>query len=171
MPLNEVVMGLHWSPTEPDASGATKPANLDAMCALLDTNGHTLEVIRPARPRNANGSNIHTGDSATGASEWDDERIFVFLDVLPQAVHALAFVVASVDGRPFCDIAGASCHISDHRTEDELIRVDLTALGHKTAHCVATLRRTPTGWQVYSGPPLLPDASLEALLPQAPKSS
>lgn len=163
-------MGLHWNPAQRDASGATRPANLDALCALLDADGHTVEIIHPERPQNANGSIIHTGDSASGASVWDDERIFVFLDALPEAVQTLAFVVASVDGRPFCDIAGASCHVSDHRTEDELIRVELTALGNETAHCVATLRRTPTGWQAQAGAPPVLDSSLEALL-QAPKSS
>lgn len=168
--LHEVVMGLHWSPIEPDASGATKPANLDAMCALLDTNGHTLELVRPAHAQNASGSISHTGESAAGASVWDDERIFVFLDALPQAVQALTFVVASVDGRPFCDIAGASCHVSNHRTEETLISVDLTALGRETAHSVATLQRTPTGWQVHSGPPLARDARLQEILLQRSKS-
>jgi len=143
--LKEVVMGLHWTP--PEAGAATEPADLDALCVLFDGHQRVLEVVCTAHPRNANGSVIHTGDSRTGASEWDDERIFVFLEALPEAVSSLAFVVASVTGRAFSEVRGASCHISDHVTEHEWIRLPLTNLGQHTAHCVVTLQRGPTGWR------------------------
>lgn len=142
--LKELVMGLHWTPTE--ASSAAKPADLDALCVLFDGHERVLEVVCPAHPRNGNGSVIHTGDSRRGASEWDDERIFVFLDALPEPVSSLAFVVVSATGRAFSEVRGASCHISDRFTEHEWIRLELTNLGQQTAHCVATLYRGPAGW-------------------------
>src|SRR5688572_2562453 len=81
---SQIVMGLHWDPPQEDAVG--EPDDLDALCVLLDTQGGVVEVIHPDHPRNLNGSVVHTGDSRTGASTWDDERIFVFLEALPETV-------------------------------------------------------------------------------------
>lgn len=139
----EIVMGLHWDPlTDGD------PNDLDALCVLFDEQRRVLEVIHPGHPRNTNGSVVHTGDSTTGASAWDDERIFVFLEALPEVVSALTFVVVSVTGRFFGEIPGASCHVSDRVTEGERLRLDLTGLEAQMAHCVATLYRSPTGWKI-----------------------
>jgi stress response protein SCP2 len=149
--LKEIVMGLHWHPQEPGASASRAPANLDALCVLFDEEGRVVEVVHPGRPSNANGSVLHTGDSPTGASKWDDERIFVFLEALPDSVSALAFVVASANGHVFSEVPGASCHVSDRVTEREWIRLDLTALGKHREHRVATLRRSPVGWQISPG--------------------
>jgi len=146
--LKEIVMGLHWHPQERHATAGKEPANLDALCVLFDAAGRVLEVIHPGHRRNANGSVVHTGDSPTGASEWDDERIFVFLEALPEAVSALAFLATSVNGRAFREIPGASCHVSDRVTERELLRFDLTALVDHTAYCVATANRGPMGWTI-----------------------
>lgn len=144
--LKEVVMGLHWTPIE--AGAATEPADLDALCVVFDAHKRVMDVVYANHPRNANGSVIHTGDSRTGASEWDDERIFVFLEALPEAISSIAFIVASVAGRPFSEVRGASCHISDHATDHEWIRLQLTDLGQHTALCVATLQRDPAGWRL-----------------------
>ncbi|OGA70463.1 MAG: hypothetical protein A3G81_13825 [Betaproteobacteria bacterium RIFCSPLOWO2_12_FULL_65_14] len=143
-----MVMGLHWHPQEPGASTSQRPANLDAQCVMFDEEDRVLEVVHPGRLSNANGSVLHTGDSRTGANEWDDERIFVFLEALPGSVSALAFVVTSADGRIFSKVPGASCHVSDRVTEREYLRLDLTALGEQKEHRVAMLRRSPAGWQV-----------------------
>ena len=151
MDLKDVVMGLHWSPPPERGRLSVEPANLDAICVLLDARGKRLDGIGPGRLANANGSVIHTGDSRTGASVWDDERIFVFLDALPPAVHEVVFSVVSSDQRPFCDVAGASCHLSDCRTEEELLKVELTALGHLTEYCVVTLQRSLSGWSIRAG--------------------
>ena len=143
--LKEVVMGLHWAP--PESGAAAEPADLDALCVLFDAHRRVQEVVCAIHPRNADGSVIHTGDSRTGASEWDDERIFVFLEALPKTISSIAFVVISVTGRAFSEVRGASCHVSDHVTEHEWIRLQLTDLGQHTAHCVATLQRGPAGWR------------------------
>ena len=79
---------------------------------------------------------------------WDDERVFVFLPVLPDTVESVVFRVVSPDGRPFCDIPGARCHISDYTTEEELLSVQLTTLGTLSEHSVATLQRTGSGWRL-----------------------
>jgi len=144
--LREVVLGLHWDP--PNGTAASRLADLDALCVLCDSRDRVLEVIHPAHPRDAAGSVIHTGDSRTGASSWDDERVFVFLDALPQAVSTLAFVVASAAGQSFDEVPGALCHVSDRLSETEWVRIDLTSLVGQTIHIVATLRRGITGWTI-----------------------
>ena len=150
--LKEIVMGLHWDP--PQAGAGAEVEDLDALCVLFDLQRRPLEVIHPGHPRNDNGSVIHTGDSKTGASAWDDERIFVFLDALPEAVGAVSFLVVSATGRAFGEVRGASCHVSDHATERECLRVDLTTLEAQTAHCVAMFCRSATGWVMSADAPL-----------------
>lgn len=156
--LKTIVMGLHWDPLDDGITG--QAADLDAICVALDKQDQVTDVIHPNRPRDADGSIIHTGDSTTGASVWDDERIFVFLGALPETVSKLAFVVASATGRPFHDISGASCHVSDHASETELIRVDLTALTGRTSHAVAMAYRCPAGWRISVDVP----AAMQSLL-------
>lgn len=96
------------------------------------------------------GSVMHTGDSPTGASEWDDERIFVFLDALPDSVYALSFVVQSANGQAPGEVPGAYCHLSDRITEREWIRLDPAALGKHREYRVATLHRRAAGWERLS---------------------
>jgi stress response protein SCP2 len=143
--IHEIVMGLHWDP--PGESGHADAADMDAMCVLFDRRRRMLEVVHAGRPRNENGSVVHTGDSRLGASEWDDERIFVFLPALPQRVAAVAFVVASAGGRTFGSIRGACCHVSDRASERAWMRVDLTTLERHTVHAVAALARSSAGWR------------------------
>ena len=152
----EIVMGLHWDPTPEQSKEG--PHDLDAACALLDASGQVLEIVGPGRLRNANGSVIHTGDSLTGASTWDDERIFVFVDALPESVSALTFLVANTSGRPWREIEGAACHVSDHATDREWVRLDLTTLDARGARGVATLTRGGDGWSIAAGPRTIDDA-------------
>lgn len=154
--LKEVVMGLHWH-AERSGGNPGRPANLDAQCVMFDEQGCVLEVIHPGHLSNANGSVVHTGDSQTGDGDWDNERIFVFLEALPDSVCALAFLVSSAGGHPFSQVPGATCHISDRVSEREWLRVDLTALGNRKECRIAMLRRGPAGWQIALG--VAPDAS------------
>ena len=137
-----LVYGVHWSPT-PEQS---EPADLDAICELRDADGATLEVVSPRCLSSSNGSVVHTGDSRTGASPWDDERVFVFLDALPPNVRRLDFRVASRDGRRLSEVPGAFCHLSDYGTEDELLKVKLTTIAPEAECLVAMLEREASGW-------------------------
>lgn len=160
--LKEIVLGLHWDP--PPEGATAHPDNLDAVCLLLGGAQQVIDIIHPGHPRNADGSVVHTGDSRTGASAWDDERIFVFLEALPPVVSTVAFIVSSASGRPFSEISGASCHVSDHATEYKWIDMKLTALGKQSAHCIATLRRGPAGWEISRNGHLLEGNHLAELL-------
>jgi tellurium resistance protein TerD len=159
--LKEIVMGLHWDP--PPEETACAP-DLDAVCLLLDSEHRALEVIHPGHPRNADGSVVHTGDSRTGSSEWDDERIFVFLPALPETFSGVAFVVHSASQRPFSEVNGASCHISDHATEYKWVNVELTELRGQTSHFVALLKRGAAGWEICMDEHAIPGDRYEALM-------
>jgi tellurium resistance protein TerD len=161
--LKEVVMGLHWAPPQDGA----EPVDLDALCVLLDAQDRTLEVVHPDHPATANGSVLHTGDSLTGASEWDDERIFVFLDALPEAVSALSFFVVSTTGHALNGIPGAYCHVSERETEQERLRVALGDLGPQAAYRVATLRRGAGGWTLAADVQAADRGTLPELLSRA----
>ena len=56
-----------------------------------------------------------------------------------------------LDSRPFCEVEGATCHVSNCRMEDELLKVPLSTLGPLTEYCVATLQRTPAGMDDATG--------------------
>ena len=144
-PSSELVMGVRWDPPQSDDQGA--PVDLDAICIILGSDG-SRECIHPGAPCGASGSVVHTGDSRTGASVWDDERVFVFLEKLPGSVNRVAFIVCSVMGQPFNKIRGARCHISDRQTEAPWLHVDLTTLVGRTEHVVACLERTCSGWRL-----------------------
>ena len=158
-------MGLHWHPAQPGGPAGAEAANLDALCVAFDRRGDPLETVHPGRPRNVNGSIVHTGDSPTGASTWDDERIFVFLEALPETACTVSFVVASANHRVFADVPGASCHISDRVTEHELVRLDLTgAFGPYRACRVATVRRDTGGWSIAPDAQALNSVAVTELL-------
>lgn len=145
----ELVLGLHWDPPEVDCND--RPADLDAVCVLLDANRCILEMICPHTPHDAAGAVIHTGDSHDGASAWDDERVFVFLDALPVSVAAVEFLVCSVTGETFDQVKGARCHISDRETETQWLHVELTSLNGRTKYVVACVERSQDGWQFSEG--------------------
>jgi tellurium resistance protein TerZ len=149
--LREIVMGLRWDPRNPGSGASRQPANLDAQCVMFDKEHRVVEVVHPGNLRNTNGSVLHTGDSRTGGSEWDNERIFVFLEAVPDSICTLAFVVKSADGSGLGEIPGAWCHVSDRVTEHECLRLDLTFLGRRKHHRVAVLRRSPEGWRIARG--------------------
>jgi stress response protein SCP2 len=144
--MKEIVMGLHWTPPAPNAT--RPPADLDAICVLLDADNRIQEIIDPKHPGNANGSVVHTGDSNQGSSAWDDERIFVFFDALPKTVKTVAFLVTSNTGYPFDEVKGAYCHISDSRKDEEWSRVDLTKLRGQAVCLAWTFRCVRGQWDI-----------------------
>lgn len=142
---SEVVLGLHWDPASAGHDG--RPVDLDAICMLFAQDGSS-EMIHPGNPCGAAGSVVHTGDSRTGASPWDDERVFVFLEALPRTIDRITFLVCSVTGQPFHEIRGARCHLSDRQTEIPWLHVDLTSYIGQTEQVVACLERSEIGWRL-----------------------
>lgn len=149
--MKEIVMGLHWSPARQGSHYSTN--DLDALCILFDARHQIIEVISPTRPRTATDSVVHTGNSRFGASEWDDERIFVFLNALPDTVTQVTFCVHSASGQSFSRVPGARCHLSDARREQPLATVDLTTVCDDTFLPVFNLRLEGGTWQVLGEQP------------------
>jgi stress response protein SCP2 len=144
----DIVVGVHWTPSQEARRAGGSPADLDAICELRDADGRLMEMVGPGRLRSANDSVMHTGDSRTGASSWDDERIFVFLDAVPCGVESVVFMIASSSGVAFRNVPGAICHVSDSRTDERLLEVQLTTLGDATEHEVARLVRCGRAWRL-----------------------
>lgn len=142
----DIVVGVHWTPSREAQRTGGAPADLDAICELRDEDGRLVEIVGPGRLRSANDSVMHTGDSRIGASTWDDERIFVFLDAVPRGVDSLVFTIVSSSGEAFCNVPGAICHMSDSRTDERFLEVQLTTLGGATEHEVARLVRCGRAW-------------------------
>ena len=107
-------------------------------------------MVGPLRLRNSNSSVLHTGDSRIGAGSWDDERIFIFTDALPEAVASVVLSVESSNGDAFDDVTDAWCHVTDCAMEEELLSVRLAHLGAMTGHVIATLERHSHGWLLAS---------------------
>ncbi|MBI2961600.1 MAG: TerD family protein [Betaproteobacteria bacterium] len=149
--LKELVVGLRWEPVQDGGAESDPPLDLDISCVMFDRHGNVAEIVHPGCVRGADDSVIHTGDSRTGAGRWDDERIYVFPQAVPEAVSALAFAVANATSRRVDAKPRASCHVSDRATEREWIRVELGYLGPRSVHCVATLYRNPPGWSICPG--------------------
>lgn len=143
----DLVMGLRWdNHTVCPGQQPAQHADLDAICVLFNTHDSRGELVHPGNTRNSNGSVVHTGDCTTGASPWDDERIFASLDALPEAVSTLAFVVRNPTGRVFGAVPNACAHLSDATTERVYLHADLQPYGSSHVHCVAILRRQSGGW-------------------------
>ena len=151
--LDEIVFGLHWD--SPQGEHGAEPVDLDAICVLFDERFNTLQVIHAAHPRSEDDSVIHTGDSSTGAGAWDDERIFVFLEMLPLQVSGLVFFVARAAGEASHEPRGAFCHISDRMSEKVWAKFDLPSLSERSIHAVATVTRRENGWEITEGSPLV----------------
>jgi stress response protein SCP2 len=149
--LNEVVFGVQWNESSADEPDIARKVDLDASCILLDVRNEVVDIVHPGKPRNANGSVVHTGDCKSGGGSWDRERIYVFLNALPEQVRTILFVVTSVNRVSFEQIGSVRCHVTDHATEQSLFEIDLGRLSSCTADVVARLLQVDGAWQLEAG--------------------
>jgi stress response protein SCP2 len=144
--LHTIVAGLRW-----EASRVNEKADLDLCCAVLGPQRNILELVHPRRTRSSDGSVVHTGDCTTPGGTWDRERLFVFLPMLPSVVTEIVFIAVSATGHPLADVCEAYCHVSDHVTEQEHLRVRLAGRRLQSACCAASIERIAGAWQLVSG--------------------
>jgi len=152
--FREIVMGLrlhragvhNLSVSNPPVRNS--PVSLNALCVLQDQHREVLEVIHPGHLRNASGSVVHTGSPTVASGNWDNERIFVFLDALPRDVARIVFVVAGV-GAPV-KAENAYCHISERNTEHVILYRELHPCEWHGSLDVAALVRSRSGWRFSS---------------------
>ncbi|MEU1283776.1 TerD family protein [Kitasatospora sp. NPDC005856] len=142
--LSSIRMALGW---EPAARG--RSVDLDASCLAFDARHKRLETAWFMKLNIFNGAISHSGDNLTGGGEGDDEQITVHLEGLPAEVHGLVFVVNSFSGQKFTDVKNAYCRLLDARTEEELVRFDLTHSEPHTGVMMCKLVRRPGGeWEM-----------------------
>ncbi|MER7751789.1 TerD family protein [Kitasatospora sp. NPDC097643] len=138
--LASVRMALGWEPANRGRS-----VDLDASCIAFDAGHRKLETAWFMKLTVFNGAVAHSGDNLTGGGEGDDESITVHLEGLPPEVHALVFVVNSFSGQKFTDVRNAYCRLLDARSEEELVRFDLTHSEPRTGVVMCKLVRQASG--------------------------
>ncbi|MFJ4187493.1 TerD family protein [Kitasatospora sp. NPDC089509] len=142
--LSSVRMALGW-----ESAARGRDIDLDASCLAFDARHKRLETAWFMKLTIFNGAISHSGDNLVGGDGGDDEAITVHLDGLPAEVHALVFVVNSFSGQNFTELRNAYCRLVDVRTEEELVRFDLTHSEPRTGVVMCKLVRRPSGeWEM-----------------------
>lgn len=139
----ELVAGLRWS-WRGDHSRGLGGAGLVAQ--IQDADGRQLELVSAASPRNAGGSVVHTGNGVPG--NWDNERVFVFLDALAPEVAQVRFALTAPAGSDIRDVSRSWCHLSDRQSEQLILSRDLARAEGRFRLDVFSLERDPVGWRV-----------------------
>ncbi|MFI6157733.1 TerD family protein [Kitasatospora sp. NPDC051170] len=142
--LSSVRMALGW-----ESAARGREIDLDASCLAFDARHKRLETAWFMKLTIFNGAVAHSGDNLVGGDGGDDESITVHLEGLPEEVHALVFVVNSFSGQRFTEVRNAYCRLVDVRTEEELVRFDLTHSEAHTGVVMCKLVRRPSGeWEM-----------------------
>lgn len=133
--LRRVMVGLGWDEVKRTRGlFAPKPQDIDCdASAFLCAGGKLLgpdDVVYFGNLQHRSGAVRHMGDNLTGASEGDDEQIFVQLADLPQQYDKIVFVVniyqAAQRHQDFGMIQNAFIRICDAETNRELCRYNLS---------------------------------------------
>ncbi|WP_031065237.1 TerD family protein [Streptomyces sp. NRRL WC-3742] len=142
--LSSVRMALGW-----ESAARGRDIDLDASCLAFDARHKRLETAWFMKLTIFNGAVAHSGDNLVGGVGGDDESITVHLEGLPAEVHALVFVVNSFSGQRFTEVRNAYCRLVDVRSEEELVRFDLTRSEAHTGVVMCKLVRRPSGeWEM-----------------------
>ncbi|MBD0675396.1 TerD family protein, partial [Streptomyces sp. CBMA156] len=142
--LSSIRMALGWK-----SAARGRSVDLDASCLAFDARHKRLETAWFMKLNIFNGAISHSGDNLVGGEGGDDEVITVHLEGLPADVHGLVFVVNSFSGQKFTDVRDAYCRLLDARTEEELVRFDLTNSEPHTGVVMCKLVRRPGGeWEM-----------------------
>ncbi|MGW3042902.1 TerD family protein [Kitasatospora sp. NPDC001159] len=142
--LSSVRMALGW-----ESAARGRDIDLDASCLAFDARHKRLETAWFMKLNIFNGAITHSGDNLVGGDGGDDEAITVHLEGLPAEAHALVFVVNSFSGQKFTEVRNAYCRLVDVRSEEELVRFDLTHSEPYTGVVMCKLVRRPSGeWEM-----------------------
>jgi tellurium resistance protein TerZ len=116
--LQNICVGINWGAIEKKGwlGGVKKEAvDLDASCALYDSNKQLLDIVYFGSLKSKDGSIKHSGDDLTGDMGGDDgldnEIITVNFPTLNSSVEYIAFVLNSFRGHDFGTIPFASIRI------------------------------------------------------------
>ncbi|UQI49257.1 TerD family protein [Streptomyces sp. HU2014] len=144
-PLTQSVkMGLGWEP-----AWGSRAIDLDASVIAYGPDRNMIDACYFGKLQILNGAIQHSGDNLTGEGSGDDETITVHMDGLPPEVTGLVFTVSSFNGQKFNQVAKSYCRLLDARTNEELVRFDLTGSEPKTGVLMAKFIRQYSGeWEM-----------------------
>lgn len=151
--LTRVLVGLGWS-----ASASGQPFDLDASALLCGPDGKVPsdsyfvfynQLDAPAGPGAAA---HHSGDSAAGGADGDDEQVEVDLDQVPAYVDKVVFAVSIYQARErrqtFGQVDEAYIRVANLDTGTEIVRYDLSHdCAGETALVFGELYRHSSGWK------------------------
>ncbi|WP_184743232.1 TerD family protein [Streptomyces eurocidicus] len=139
-----VKMGLGWEP-----AWGSRAIDLDASVIAYGPDRNMIDACYFGKLQILNGAIQHSGDNLTGEGSGDDETITVHMDGLPPEVTGLVFTVSSFNGQKFNQVAKSYCRLLDARTDEELVRFDLTGSEPKTGVLMAKFIRQYSGeWEM-----------------------
>ncbi|MEW2069205.1 TerD family protein [Streptomyces sp. NPDC007346] len=164
--LSQVKMGLGW---EPAFRG--KDIDLDASVIAYGPNRNHLDSCYFGKLTILNGAIKHSGDNLTGEGAGDDEVIVVDLGRIPAEATGLVFTVNSFTGQKFNEVAKAYCRLIDARTDEELVRFDLTGAEPQTGVIMAKLIKQFTGeWEMTAMGEFVKSRTVRGMVKPAAKS-
>ncbi|GGK99834.1 chemical-damaging agent resistance protein C [Salinibacterium xinjiangense] len=127
--LTSITVGLGWDPRE----GFGADFDLDASAIILGKNAMALsddDLVFYNALKSPTGAVTHTGDSRDGRLPGDDESLIVELDLVPEAGHAIVFIVSIHDarsrGQSFGVVDNAFIRVVNNADGRELARFDLS---------------------------------------------
>lgn len=154
--LENVIMGLGWDARVQAkkgifgflGGGGDKSVDLDASVGLFDTQQNLVDQVWFRQLKSQDGSVMHTGDNVTGQGEGDDEQILIALNRVPPHIQAMVFIVSSYSNDTFDTIENAYCRMVDAKTNQEILRYQLSGQGSHTAQIMMSVYRKDNGWSV-----------------------
>lgn len=149
--LTKVLAGLSWK----ERATEGEAFDLDASVILLNAEGKARgekDFIYYNNNTSVCGSVKTHGDNLTGSGEGDDEKVSLALNAIPEDVSRVQFVVsihqAAERNQNFGQVQGASIHLDNEESGEELMRFDLSEdYSLETAVVMAELYRHNGEWK------------------------
>ena len=143
-------MGLGWDAKAGGFLGmGGSNIDLDASCALFDSNKSLVDSISFRQLVSRDGSIRHSGDNLTGAGDGDDEVINVDLHRIPANVEQIVFTVNSFQGQTFDKVQNCFCRLVDSVNSSEIAVYKLNERGtSNTGLIMAKLYRHNGAWKM-----------------------
>jgi stress response protein SCP2 len=159
--LQQLMCGLGWDVIEKKGGFWQKltqsQCDLDASVLCLDERGKlktAKDVLYFGNLRHYSDAIAHLGDNLTGKGDGDDEEIIVKLDLVPQNIHKLVFVVniyqAFERKQDFGQIKNAFVRLVNSINNTEIARYRLSGEEYqgKTGMIMAEITRQGDDWEM-----------------------
>ena len=121
-------VGLSWDHNEEESAyGDIKVHDLDLSCAVISQTGEIIDIISPQEPKREQYKFVifHSGDHASGASDFEDELINVQINNIDDTIGTLAFFISTKDSVKLKDVANPECVFLEGTTLDKFFSIDL----------------------------------------------